>query len=108
MQRKETMLRPSHHQPPSRQPPTVEVYPAHESELAQAPTPVLVLDSLSRMPPATAITIILTVAGMTLGAVVAIVAVLGMVLATVAAIAGSIAIAGIAAALAAIILDRPR
>jgi hypothetical protein len=68
------------------------------------PTPVLMLDTLTRMPPATAITIILTVAGMTFGTVVAIVAVLGMVLATVAAIAGGIALAGIGAALAAIML----
>jgi hypothetical protein len=89
-------------------PASVEVRPVHEPEPAHLPTPVLVLDSLSRMPPATAITIILTVAGMTLGTVVAIVAVLGMVLATVAAVAGSIAIAGIGAALAAIVLDRPR
>jgi hypothetical protein len=80
----------------------------HQPEPARLPTPVLVLDSLSRMPPATAITIILTVAGMTFGGVVAIVAVLGMVLATVAAVAGSIALAAIGAALAAIVLDRPR
>ena len=102
------MLHPSHHQPPSREPPRpVEIRYIHEPEPSRLPTPVLVLDSLSRMPPATAITIVLTVAGMTFGAVVAIVAVLGMVLATVAAIAGSIALAGIGAALAAIILDRP-
>jgi hypothetical protein len=102
------MLYPSHHKPPSREPPPVEVHPVHEREPARLPTPVLVLDSLSRMPPPTAITIILTVAGMTFGTVVAIVAVLGMVLATVAAVAGSIALASIGAVLAAIILDRPR
>jgi hypothetical protein len=90
---------------PRGQDPPIEIRYLHEPEPARLPTPVLVLDSLSRMPPATAITIIiLTVAGMTLGTVVAVVAVLGMVLATVAAIAGGIALAGIGAALAAIVL----
>jgi hypothetical protein len=88
-------------QPPR---PPVEIRYLHEPDPARLPTPILVLDSLSRMPPATAITIILTVAGMTLGTVVAVVAVLGMVLATVAAIAGGIAIAGVSTALAAIVL----
>jgi hypothetical protein len=91
----------THDQPPR---PPVEIHTVQEPPTARVPTPVLVLDSLSRMPPATAITIILTVAGMTLGTVVAMVAVLGMVLATVAAIAGGIALAGLGAALAAIVL----
>jgi hypothetical protein len=90
--------------PDPRERPPVEIRYLQEPDPARLPTPVLVLDSLSRMPPATAITIILTVAGMTLGTVVAVVAVLGMVLATVAAIAGGIAIAGLSTALAAIVL----
>jgi hypothetical protein len=90
--------------PDPRERPPVELRYLTEPDPARLPTPVLVLDSLSRMPPATAITIILTVAGMTLGTVVAVVAVLGMVLATVAAIAGGIAIAGLGTALAAIVL----
>jgi hypothetical protein len=97
------MLQPPRHEPPPR--PPVEIRYLRESEPARVPTPVLMLDTLTRMPPATAITIILTIAGMTFGTVVAIVAVLGMVLATVAAIAGGIAIAGIGAALAAIVLS---
>ena len=88
--------------------PPVELRYLHEPEPPRVPAPVLVLDSLSRMPPATAITIILTVAGMTLGTVVAVVAVLGMVLATVAAIASGIAIAGLGTALAAIVLGGGR
>jgi len=84
----------------------IEIRYLHEPDPARLPTPILVLDSLSRMPPATAITIILTAAGMTLGTVVAVVALLGMVLATVAAIAGGIALAGLGTALAAIVLGR--
>ena len=44
---------------------------------------------------------------MTFATVVAVVALLGMVLATVAAIAGGIALAGLGAGLAAIVLGRP-
>jgi hypothetical protein len=88
--------------------PPVEIRYLQEPESTRVPTPVLMLDSLSRMPPATAITIILTMAGMTLGTVVAVVAVLGMVLATLAAIAGGIAIAGMSTALAAIVLGGGR
>jgi hypothetical protein len=86
--------------PDPRERPPVEIRYLQEPDPARLPTPVLVLDSLSRMPPATAITIILTVAGMTLGTVVAVLAVLGMVLATIAAIA----LAGLGTALGAIIL----
>jgi hypothetical protein len=69
-----------------------------------APTAALVLDSLGRMHPATAITIVLTVAGMTAGAVVAIVALVATVLATVAAIAGMVALSAIGVTVAAILL----
>jgi ATP-dependent protease ClpP protease subunit len=64
-----------------------------------APTAALVLDSLGRMHPATAITIVLTVAGMTAGAVVAIVAILGAVLATITAVVGMAAIGSLGAAI---------
>jgi hypothetical protein len=86
--------------PPTRRP--VEV--VRQVDQPPAPTAALVLDSLGRMHPATAITIVLTVAGMTAGTVVAIVALVGAVLATVAAVAGMVAVAGIGAAVAAVVL----
>jgi hypothetical protein len=86
--------------PPTRRP--VEV--VRQVDTPAAPTAALVLDSLGRMHPATAITLVLTVAGMTAGTVVAVVALVGAVLATVAAVAGMVAVAGIGATVAAVVL----
>jgi hypothetical protein len=86
--------------PPPRRP--VEI--VRQVDAPPAPTAALVLDSLGRMHPATAITIVLTTAGMAAGMVVAIVALVGAVLATVAAVAGMVAVAGIGAAVAAVVL----
>jgi hypothetical protein len=93
-----------HDHPPARRP--IEI--VRQVDAPAPPTAALVLDSLGRMHPATAITIILTVAGMAAGAVVAIVALVATVLATVAAIAGMVAIAGIGTTVAAIILGGRR
>src|SRR6266487_2574766 len=100
MTKEGTMQQPPRGEPPP-PPPPIEIRSIGESEPAHLPTPVLVMDTLGRMHPATAITIILTAAGMAAGTVVAIVALLGMVLATLAAIAG------MGAALAAIVLGGP-
>jgi hypothetical protein len=98
------MLQPPHGEHPPPRPP-VEIRYLHQSEPApRVPASVLALETIGRMHPATAITIILTLAGMTAGTVVAVVALLGMVLATVAAIAGMVAIAGLGLAVAAIML----
>jgi hypothetical protein len=85
----------------------VEIHYLHESEPARVPAPVLALETLGRMHPATAITLVLTIAGMAAGTVVAIVALVATVLATVAAIVGMVAIAGLGLAVAAIMLGRP-
>jgi hypothetical protein len=69
-----------------------------------APTAALVLDSLGRLHPATAIALILTVAGMVVGAVVAVVALVVGLVAAVAAIAGMVATAAVALAIAALAL----
>jgi hypothetical protein len=95
------MLQPSD-QRPSR--PPVEIHYVHEAEPARVPASVLALETLGRMHPATAITLVLTVAGMAAGTVVAIVALVATVLATVAAIVGMVAIAGLGLAIAAIVL----
>jgi len=92
------MLQPSHQRPP------VEIHYLHETEPARVPASVLALETLGRMHPATAITLVLTVAGMAAGTVVAIVALVATVLATVAAIVGMVAIAGLGLAVAAIML----
>jgi len=68
------------------------------------PTPVLALDTLAKMHPATAITIILTLAGMAAGTVIAIIALVATPVATVAAIVGMVAIAGLGMGVAAIVL----
>jgi hypothetical protein len=74
-----------------------------------APTVVLVLDSLGRMHPATAITIVLTTAGMAAGAVVAIVALVVGLVTAVAAIVGTVALGALGLGIAAIVLGgRPR
>jgi hypothetical protein len=87
---------------PSRRRPPVQI--VRQVDAPAAPTAALVLDSLGRMHPATAITLVLTVAGMVVGGVIAIVALVATVLATVAAIAGMVAVAGIGATVAAIVL----
>src|SRR5262245_7958886 len=69
-------------------------------DIPPAPTAALVLDSLGRMRPAVAITIVLTPAGMVVGTVVAVV---GLV-AAVAAITGMVATAAVALAVAALVL----
>ena len=94
------MLQP--HQRPSS--PPVEIRYLHQAEPAHRPASVLALETLGRMHPATAITLVLTVAGMTAGTVVAIVALAATVLATVAAIVGTVAIAGLGLAIATIAL----
>ncbi len=93
-----TMLQPSHQRPP------VEIHYVHESQPARVPASVLALETLGRMHPATAITLVLTVAGMAAGTVVAIVALVATLLATVAAIVGTVAIAGLGLTVAAIAL----
>ena len=95
------MLQPSD-QRPSRLP--VEIRYIRESEPARVPASVLALETLGRMHPATAITLVLTIAGMTAGTVVAIVALVATLLATVAAIVGTVAIAALGLAVAAIAL----
>jgi hypothetical protein len=82
----------------------VEVHYLHQAELDHRPASVLALETLGRMHPATAITIVLAIAGMTAGAVVAIVTLVATVLATVAAIVGTVAIAALGLAIAAIVL----
>ncbi len=93
--------------PPRPEPPPVEIRSIRESEPAHLPTPVLVMEALGKMPTPTAITIILTAVGMTLGAVVAIVALLGIVLATLAAIVGTVALGALGVGVAAIMLGGP-
>jgi hypothetical protein len=63
-----------------------------EREPAHQPTSVLVLKTLAGMRPAVACTLILTAAGLIVGAIVAIVALVAAVMATVAAVAGMVAI----------------
>ena len=87
-----------------RERPPVEIHYPHEAEPARVPASVLALETLGRMHPATAITLVLTIAGMTAGTVVAIVALVATVLATVAAIVGMVAIAGLGMGVAAIVL----
>jgi hypothetical protein len=94
-----TMLQPSRGERPP-----VEIHYLHQSEPARVPAPVLALETLGRMHPATAITVVLTVAGMAAGTVVAIVALVATLLATVAAIVGAVAIAGLGLAVATIAL----
>jgi hypothetical protein len=94
------MLQP--HERPSG--PPVEIRYIHEAEPARVPASVLALETLGRMHPATAITLLLTIAGMTAGTVVAIVALVATVLATVAAIVGTVAIAAVGLAIAGIVL----
>ncbi len=95
-----TMLQP--HQRPSG--PPVEIRYLHQAEPVRVPASVLALETLGRMHPATAITLVLTIAGMAAGTVVAIVALVATVLATVAAIVGTVAIAGLGLAVAGIVL----
>jgi hypothetical protein len=83
----------------------VEIHYLHQAEPARLPASVLALETLGRMHPATAITLVLTAAGMAAGTVVAIVALVATVLATVAAIVGTVAIAGLGLAIAAIMLS---
>jgi hypothetical protein len=94
------MLQP--HERPSG--PPVEIRYIRESEPVRVPASVLALETLGRMHPATAITLVLTVAGMTAGTVVAIVALVATLLATVAAIVGMVTLAGLGLAVAAIVL----
>jgi Protein of unknown function (DUF2637) len=82
----------------------VQIHYLHQAEPTHRPASVLALETLGRMHPATAITLVLTVAGMAAGTVVAIVALVATVLATVAAIVGTVAIAGLGLAVAAIVL----
>ena len=87
---------------PSR--PPLEVHYIPQAEPDHRPASVLALETLGRMHPATAITLVLTIAGMTAGTVVAIVALVATLLATVAAIVGTVAIATVGLALAGIVL----
>jgi hypothetical protein len=86
--------------PPARRP--VEI--VRQVDTPPASTAALVLDSLGRMHPAVAITIVLTTAGLAVGGVVAVVALVVGLLATVAAIVGMVAVAGLGLAVAAIVL----
>src|SRR6266567_4093747 len=85
-------------------PPRRPVEIVRQVDTPAAPTAALVLDSLGRMRPAVAITIVLTTAGMAAGTVVAIVALVGVVLATVAAVAGMVALGAVGLGLAAVVL----
>jgi hypothetical protein len=89
-----------HDHPPARRPVKI----VRQVDTPPAPTAALVLDSLGRMRPAVAITIVLTTAGMAAGTVVAIVALVGVVLATVAAVAGMVALGAIGLSVAVIVL----
>jgi hypothetical protein len=84
--------------------PPVEVHYLHQAEPEHRPASVLALETLGRMHPATAITLVLTIAGMTAGTVVTIVALVATVLATVAAIVGTVALAAVGLAVAAMVL----
>jgi hypothetical protein len=84
--------------------PPVQIHYLHQTEPARRPASVLALETLGRMHPATAITLVLTLAGMAAGTVVAIVALVATLLATVAAIVGTVAIAALGLAVAAIVL----
>jgi hypothetical protein len=103
MTKGEAMLQPPHGEHPPPRPP-VEIRYIHQSEPSRVPATVLALETIGRMHPATAITIILTLAGMTAGTVVAVVALVATLVATVAAIVGMVAIAGLGLAVAAIML----
>jgi len=59
--------------------PPVEIHYVHEAEPTHVPAPVLALETLGRMHPATAITLVLTVAGMAAGTLVDIVALVATV-----------------------------
>jgi hypothetical protein len=95
------MLQPTGNHPPR---PPVQIHYVHQAEADYRPASVLALETLGRMHPATAITLVLTAAGMTAGGVVAIVALVATVLATVAAIVGTVAIAALGVAVAALVL----
>ncbi len=91
-------------QPSRNERPPLEIHYLDEPGPARLPASVLALETLGRMHPATAITLLLAVAGMAAGTVVAIVALVATVLATVAAIVGTVAIGGLGVAVAAIVL----
>jgi hypothetical protein len=95
-----SMLQPSRNE----RPPLEIHYLDEPHQPSQVPASVLALETLGRMHPATAITLVLTIAGMTAGTVVAIVALVATVLAAVAAIVGTVAIAALGLAIAAIVL----
>jgi hypothetical protein len=84
--------------------PEVQVRYVTQSEPARIPAPVLALETIGRMPPATAVTLILTTAA-TVGGVVTVVvlAVLAVVTAVVA-IAGMVALGAVGISVAAILL----
>jgi hypothetical protein len=75
-------------------------------EAPAKPTPVLVLDSLGRMHPATAIALIGTAGGMLAGAVVAVVSLAAAVMVAAVAIVGIVAIGAGAAAAVVLVLKR--
>jgi hypothetical protein len=92
------MLQPTDHRP------SLEVHYVRQVEPDHRPASVLALETLGRMHPATAITLVLTIAGMAAGTVVAIVALVATVLATVAAIVGTVAVGAVGLAIAGIVL----
>jgi hypothetical protein len=81
------MLQP---RPPAKPP---EIRYIRAAETVHRPAPVLALDSLGRMHPATAVTIVLATTGLVVGGVVAIVALVAAVVAAAAAVAGMVAVA---------------
>jgi hypothetical protein len=93
------------HPPATRSRRPVEI--VRQVDAPRASTPVLVLDSLGRMHPATAVTLVLATTGLVIGGVVAIVALVAAVLATAAAIAGMVAVSAVGLAVAALALSRP-
>lgn len=75
-------------------------------EAPAKPTPVLVLDSLGRMHPSTAIALVATTGGMVAGAVVAVVSLAAAVMVAAVAIVGIVAIGAGAAAAVVLVLKR--
>jgi hypothetical protein len=89
--------------PPARVRRPVEI--VRQADAPRRPTPVLVLDSLGRMHPATAVAIITATTGLVVGGIVAVVALVAAVAAAAAAVAGMVAIAAVSLAVTALALS---
>ncbi len=89
--------------PPARVRRPVEI--VRQVDAPRTPTPVLVLDSLGRMHPATAVAIITATTGLVVGGIVGVVALVAAVAAAAAAAAGMVAIAAVSLAVIALSLS---